>query len=206
MEKEKICTKCGEIKLFSEFHKFKLAKHGIRSECKKCSCLRRQKYRHTKRGLINSIYNSQKNSSKIRGHKPPDYTEKELEKWLLDNKLFHILFDNWAESGYKKSLIPSCDRTEDSKGYDLTRLNLMTWIENKRNSDKAHSDGMYKNMRMPNKPVVGIRIKDGNKVEFISVNRAAKELKTNISNISSACRGVRKNAGGYTWKFKVSQL
>ena len=34
--KEKKCTKCGEVKPFSEYQKNKQAKNGLRSECKVC--------------------------------------------------------------------------------------------------------------------------------------------------------------------------
>ena len=33
---EKECTKCGEVKPFSEYHKNKVLKSGLRSECKAC--------------------------------------------------------------------------------------------------------------------------------------------------------------------------
>lgn len=33
----RLCSQCGESKEFSEFHKKKGGKHGLRSECKECS-------------------------------------------------------------------------------------------------------------------------------------------------------------------------
>lgn len=39
---KKKCTKCGEIKSFSEFHKKRRAKSGVRSLCKICASTRRK--------------------------------------------------------------------------------------------------------------------------------------------------------------------
>jgi hypothetical protein len=36
---------------------------------------------------------------------------------------------------------------------------------------------------------------------FDSISEAAKKMKTNSSNISMVCRGQRKKAGGFGWKY-----
>ncbi len=38
MEKSKACTKCGQIKLLSEFHKFTRSPDGHKTRCKICNC------------------------------------------------------------------------------------------------------------------------------------------------------------------------
>jgi hypothetical protein len=38
--------------------------------------------------------------------------------------------------------------------------------------------------------------------EWENARRAAEKTKANYKNISACCRGLRKTAGGYAWKFK----
>ena len=61
-----------------------------------------------------------------------------------------------------------------------------------------------RNQRM-SKPV--ILIKNNETVEFKSLTDAANYIKkgANISNISRCCKGLRKTAYGYVWKFKEVQ-
>ena len=45
--------------------------------------------------------------------------------------------------------------------------------------------------------------KNGNVLnEFASITEASNETNTSIANISMCCKGNRKTAGGYKWKFK----
>ncbi len=41
----KMCPKCNEEKLYSEFHKNKLSKDGYGYICKKCDAIKCKKYR-----------------------------------------------------------------------------------------------------------------------------------------------------------------
>jgi hypothetical protein len=43
---------------------------------------------------------------------------------------FYELYNNWIDSGYKKSDKPSVDRIDDYKGYSFDNIQLMTWKEN----------------------------------------------------------------------------
>ena len=47
MDKEKLCTKCKEIKSISEYGKHKLGKDGLRSTCKKCHNEEGKLWRHS---------------------------------------------------------------------------------------------------------------------------------------------------------------
>ena len=73
----------------------------------------------------------QRSSSKKRGHNPPNYTKDTLSQWLLNDWLFNLIFDNWVNCGYLKSMSPSVDRISDNQGYILSNLQIMSWSENK---------------------------------------------------------------------------
>jgi len=156
-----------------------------------------QKFRKTKKGLITNIYSNQLMSSRQRGHSLPNYTLIEFREWVFKNKKFHIMFDNWEKSGYLKNLVPSCDRTDNSKGYDLDRLQIMTWREHNLKTWECRSNGEDG----ISKPVIGIEIRSGKEIKFHSITHAQREL--NICHVSSCCLGERKSAGGYHWRFKT---
>lgn len=45
MAQKKRCSKCGELKVLSEFHQHTKAKDGHKSECKICACISSRQYR-----------------------------------------------------------------------------------------------------------------------------------------------------------------
>lgn len=53
-----------------------------------------------------------------------------------------------------------------------------------------------------NKPVYQLNFHDEVINEFESLKEASEKTKVNLFNISSACRGRLKTAGGYRWKYK----
>jgi len=88
------------------------------------------KYRKTKKGIVTRIYSTQIEKSKRRGHRPPEYTKKELTEWLYSQPRFHELYSEWVNSGYLTELKPSVDRREHKIHYCMTNIQLMTWREN----------------------------------------------------------------------------
>ncbi|MFK5981445.1 MAG: hypothetical protein QM499_00910 [Flavobacteriaceae bacterium] len=205
----KICRKCNIKKLNSEFSKDKIRKEGLSDKCKSCVKEYNIAYLKTFGGLITDIYSSQKSSSKKRRHNPPNYTKKELAIWIKSQPNFQELWDNWVKSGYKKDLIPSCDRTNDYKSYCLTRLELKTWQENK---DKGHQDRKNGVNNKRSKAVIGTHLKTGEVVVFHSTMEASRQLGIHNTSISKVALGGRKkdsngywftrsSAGGYKWQF-----
>lgn len=90
------------------------------------------KKKKTKNGWLKTVYNTQKGSSKKRGHESPLYTEVELQSWInSQEEVFEFLWNKWVQSDYKKELFPSIDRLENDKPYSLENIQLMTWQENK---------------------------------------------------------------------------
>ena len=71
MTKEKQCTKCGETKPLSEFHKQKGSKYGVRCHCKPCRAVMRKQYHANNRERLckwNQEYHK-RNAVRIRANK-----------------------------------------------------------------------------------------------------------------------------------------
>lgn len=193
---KKICTSCGDPKLLEEY--YSRGGKNRHSECKECSKKRVMNHSHTKDGLVSNIYSSQRTSSNRRGHLLPSYTNKELMAWMFFQKKFHVLYDEWVDSGFKTDLKPSCDRPDDYKSYTLDNLQLMTWGENK---SKGHLDIKNGVNNKQLRAVVGISIVDNKEISFHSMRDADRQTGIDHSSISKCCNGKQKTAGGYKWKY-----
>ena len=200
MKTAKQCTKCKTIKKLSAFNKGNQYIDGLRYYCRLCEKIKSQHYRHSKEGIITSIYGNQRESSRRRGHDMPTYTKKELREWLYSQKKFHILYDNWKRLDYQKMYIPSVDRKEDAIGYTMSNIQLMTWGENNIKGNIDMRSGKLINGSKPQKPVIQLT-KYGEFIEeYISIIEADRQTGVNFANISKCCMGKRKSAGGFIWR------
>jgi len=192
----KTCTKCKINKELSLFGKHKCMKDGLRSSCKECENKIASCSMKTIRGVITTIYGSQKQNSIARGHGLPLYTKKELSNWLLNDWLFSLLYSNWANLGYIKDMKPSMDRLDDNKGYSFDNIQITTWGEN---NSKGRCDIKSGKLINNHKAVLQFT-KDGIFMqEFVSASEANRHFR---GNIAACCRKKAKFAGGYAWKFK----
>ncbi len=195
----KKCTKCGEVT--DNFSPSKKRSDGLQSWCRKCKVQHTIAYNRTKEGFIISIHQHQRYSSRKRGHEQPAFSVEELREWCFSQEKFHELYDKWKESGYKKELAPSCDRTDNSMGYSLDRLQLTTWEENRSNGYSAMRDGKITHGVHPQRPVEQ-RTQDGVLIKtYVSASDAQRETGIFQANISRVCRGGRNHAGGFKWNF-----
>jgi hypothetical protein len=82
-EPMKKCTKCGELKPFSEFHKDKCSKDGLKSQCKKCM----KEYYENNKEKINKQQKEyrENNKEKILEYQK-EYYENNKEKILEQRK------------------------------------------------------------------------------------------------------------------------
>ena len=199
MKTTKRCTQRNQIKNISEFGRDKHTKDNLKRWCKECMNAQNREYKHSKEGIAAKIYSDQRKSSNRRGHIMPTYTMIELREWMMSQKKFHILYDNWKRLDYQKMYIPSVDRIDDSIGYTMANIQLMTWRENKA---KGHSDHKSGKLDYNLKPVFQYT-KDGNFVkEYISAMEAERDTGVHHPNISKVCLKKREYAGGYIWKFR----
>ena len=197
----KKCCHCGKIKPVSDFYKNRSKKDGFQHRCKDCSDEATIASRRTKKGLVSRIYADQKNNSKRRGHRLPEYTKNELQDWLFSQTLFHELYDEWVRSGYKKRLTPSVDRKYDDIHYCMRNIQLMTWGDNRDKQSADFRTGKL-NTAIPNRQVIKYTKNGEFLYEYHSAREASRSTGISSSNIALVCKGKRNYAGGYKWKYK----
>lgn len=160
------------------------------------------KYLKGETGLITSLYNNQRRSSKKRGHPMPDYSKEELRVRLIPDFVFQTLMNNWGNCGFHKDMKPSLDRLDDNMPYTMNNIQLMTWGENQ---SKARFDtriGKLLHGHKPQKAVIQLT-KSGEFVKtFPSASEASRQVGISKAHIGDCCREQYEFAGGYRWKFK----
>lgn len=192
----KICCKCKSRIQIHNLTKDLSKKDNLSIICSPCAKLKSSRYAKTKKGLILSIYGSQKANSKRRNHNSPSYSLNELREWATNQSVFHDLFDDWVASGHKKALRPSFDRIDDYQGYSLDGIKIMTWEENKAKADFDIKNGIN---TKKSKAVEQLTL-DGSFVKrHHSVNQAERDTGIYAANISSCCVGKRDTAGKFRW-------
>jgi hypothetical protein len=141
--KTKICTKCKEKKLCSEFYKTGKNSDKLKPSCKSCVIKkRREYYRNTKNSKHQYIlYTYNRMAQRVRGQNKtkrhlylglPICSRKEFYSWAMKHETFHKLWDEWKEAGMPSRLIPSIDRIIPESGYVLYNMDWLTHSENSR--------------------------------------------------------------------------
>jgi len=159
------------------------------------------RYRRSKIGLTSRMYSEQVRNSKKRRHTLPTYSKIQLIAWL-DTQNFSTLYQKWVTSEYLKKLTPSCDRINDTKGYTLANLQLITFRENevKQHQELRKTGLCFGGSCTPQK--VACYTKTGILVrEYPSIGNAAKTVNRSRVAIIQACKGRSKTSANYIWKY-----
>ena len=194
VSEDRVCNICKILKVGSDFE-------GTRRTCKSCRSKIHKKRNRTKEGHIKKIYHNQKRASIKRGHNMPTYSLDELYDWLMSQKKFHILFDNWKRLDYQKWYAPSVDRKNDDIGYTMSNIQLLTWKEN---SVKANLDSMTSKLSTGRKKIpVSQYDLNGNFIQsFISTREAERHIGKKCSKeIIKCCNGISHQSQGYIWRY-----
>lgn len=196
----KICKRCGEIKPLEQFTKSQSNKDGHVTECKPCKVTYVREHYRSGPGRISYIYLGQLQSSKVRGHVPPEYTKTQLYEWAMHHGL-DALLDAWKHSGYSKHLAPSVDRVDPNKPYKFDNIRLVTW---EANNNKAYADRKScEHITRQNRKIRQIAL-DGTLIAcFDSISNASRVTGITRVNINDVCRRKPncKTAGGFSWEY-----
>ena len=192
----KKCSMCGHIKPLEHFSKDSRRRDGRIAKCKDCYSLYKNKWAKTPKGWANAVYVNQINNSKRRGHTPPSYSKKELLDWAFSNNLESLLH-NWESNDFDPLLRPSVDRINESYGYTLNNIRLVTWQQNhERNSQEVLEGKPTPRTRRCRKLSL-----DGQVLaEYPSVSEAARCNGLRRSAISNVCTGRKNKTGGFRWE------
>jgi len=187
----KICNKCEINKNLEEYGsiKMKSGNYCVKSVCKKCEALKQKDWYRTKKGLVRKIYNNQKRLSKKRGMYEPSYTYEKLYKWITTQQNFEELYNNWINSDYHYSKVPSVDRLDNKDNYNFGNIQLITFKENN-DKDKI----------MKAKKVVQLS-KDLKYINtFESIRKAEFKLTDKYgNNIGLVLNNIERTVFGYIW-------
>ena len=148
--------------------------------------------RRTKPGLVKDLYRAQVSNSRRHKRPTPTYTEEWFTDWMYNQRLLHVLYDSWVNSGYVKNLRPSVDRVDSSLSYTEGNIQLMTFGENNSKQDKDYVE------------ILQQWSEDGKRLirEYISREEARKSTGVIGTNISKCIKGKRPRAGGFVWKIR----
>lgn len=152
----------------------------------------------TKKQVIFTIYSSQLDSSKKRGHPAPSYDKYWLYYWCMENPNFHALFDLWVNKDYDIKWKPSVDRILDDKPYTKENIQIMTFNSNRA---KSHLSVLSGDLSRNTKYVHRYSLEEAYIDSFPSVAVASRLLNINRTSIGLVANGKRDTAGGYIFKF-----
>jgi hypothetical protein len=193
----KYCSRCNDLQDITEFP-IKKQTGKPDSWCKRCNRETTLIYKRTPRGLVQSIYTSQKSSSIKRLHPKPDYTFKWLLEWVCSRPNFEILYAYWIACDYTKNSIPSVDRINANLPYTKENIRLTTWAEN-----NALGNAMW---------CTTLNTKLGVQVDQLDLygnylcthpntSFAAKTVGCTRGEISRVCRGGRNTCRNFKWRY-----
>jgi hypothetical protein len=162
-------------------------------------------YNRKVENCIRSSYKHQIQHSKQRGHTPPSYSYKELLEFALSTPKYMELYNYWVSTNYNRRDKPSFDRLDDNKSYSLDNIQVISFRDNEKKYNVQVREGRHNNglLNGGHKAVCQLDI-DGNIInEFISIMEASRNTPAIDSKIVCVCKGSRKTAGGFKWKYKI---
>lgn len=168
--------------------------------CKECKMIKKREYCRSLEGIIQTIYDSQKLSCKIRNHPLPSYSKKEFKQWVLSNKDFLTQYQKWIDSNYIRDEKPSIDRLNDFESYSFTNIRVCSYKDNVSKGHKDRTKGIG-TQGLCCKAVSQYDLNNNLIRTYIPAAEAQRYVGIPHQNISKVCCGKRHTAGGYIWAF-----
>ena len=162
------------------------------------------KTKHTITGWFNIHYKGMSQRERKHFDRDLSFDRWEFEKWILDNNFekFSELFSNWIKSEFNTDLCPSIDRIDPYKGYTFDNMQLLTWKENNIKGHNEKKNSSVEQMLKSTRKRVQKFLLDGKFIEeYISLSEAARQNNISSACICECCKGKRKSAKGFRWKY-----
>jgi len=198
----KSCSRCNNNLPLTEFHSAPKLRLGVSSACKSCMSKRDLELKHTRKGLVGSIYSEQKSSCKVRNHPYPTYTLANLHEWISLQPSFTSMYDTWVSSGYDKWSRPSIDRLDNEVSYTLSNIRLTTFKENNSRSHRDAAKGS--NLGTTLVPVDKFSLEGNYVCSYISMTEASKDSGVSIGAICVACGKEYASSKSWLWRLSSS--
>lgn len=190
----KRCIRCDSEKEDEFFSSSKTQYDGLTSMCKECDSKRKRDKSKTSLGLIAGIYRGQKQRQEVR------YSVETLAIFILTNKLFYKMMDEWKSSDYDKMLTPSIDRIDPNGIYEISNIHLVTWGVNKY---KGYSD-RKKGIDVRTAVGVGCFDLEGNLIKsYKTIRLASEDTGVKSHNIKNSYKRNNIEGGKRRWKVLV---
>ena len=150
--------------------------------------------KHIFTGWFNQQYERMSKRNRVKFSKELPFDRWEFEAWAIEQqyKEFTQQFASWVKSEYATDERPSTDRIDDTKGYSLQNLRIVSWKENK---EKEWASEKHKNVEhmvsQTRRPVLAT-LSSGEEVHFQSLSEAARVLSVDTGSICECCKGKEK--------------
>lgn len=189
------CCNCKLDKPQTDFHKGK-------TRCKPCTAIYDRDKARTPEGLVRRVYNNQRMTTRKMGRALPAYTYEQLCLWLDAQPEFHILYHAWVAGGYAKDDSPSVDRKDNTIGYTLNNIQVVSWRQNLLNQKKQNLSGEY--LHTGSKAINQLSLDGAFIAKFESIGIALRHIKGDrkgTSNVAAVADGKWQSAYGYKWEW-----